>query len=98
MKFILKNSSGENLIILMRKIGYYFQGENEEKSELSFTCPSRGYPRFHLFLRKENNNLAFNIHLDQKKPSYGKFTAHSGEYNGEIIENEVQRIKQILQK
>ena len=98
MKFIIKGPLKENPQNLMRALGYSFQKENGDRGEIAFTRPARGYPRFHLFLKIIGENLAFNIHLDQKKPSYGKFTAHSGEYNTEIIENEVQRIKQILEK
>lgn len=97
MKFIINGPIRENIYTLMRKIGYYFQGEDEEKSELNFTSPARGYPRFHLFLKVKGNNLVFNLHLDQKKPSYKGFTAHSGEYKGEVIETETKRIRKILE-
>lgn len=42
------------------------------------------------------NTYVFNLHLDQKKPSYGGSHAHSGEYDGEIINEEVERIKSLL--
>lgn len=96
MKFTIKGPLRENIYSLMRKAGYYFQGKNEEKSELIFVRPPRGYPRFHIFLKVENENLIFNLHLDQKKPIYKGITAHSGEYDGELVEKEAERIKQIL--
>ena len=81
------------------------QGEEKEKEEFIFTRPPRGYPRFHIYLKidgstdspQEIKNLIFNLHLDQKKPIYKGATAHSGEYEGELIEKEAERIKQILQ-
>lgn len=112
MKFIINGPIRENIYTLMKRAGYYLrehqrsvkmnevhrlQSENQEKSELSFTRPARGYPRFHLFLKVEGNNLAFNLHLDQKKPSYKGFTAHSGEHKGEIVETEAERIKKIIE-
>ena len=82
--------------MLMRKIGYRFQGRNEEKSELIFSRPARGYPRFHIYLKTEGENLTINLHLDQKKPIYKGTPAHSAEYEGRVVKEEVQKIKQIL--
>ncbi len=96
MKFILKRPFKENIYVLMRKVGYHFQGKNEEKSEMIFLRPAKGYPRFHIYLKVDSNNLIFNLHLDQKRPSYKGTTAHSGEYRGKIVEQEITRIKQIL--
>ena len=95
MKFIIKKDR-ENLLNLARKIGYYFQGQ--KKDELSFVRPLEriGYPRFHLYAKENNKELAFNLHLDQKRPSYGGASAHSGEYEGAVVEKEMERIKQIL--
>ncbi len=98
MRFKLKGPFKENIYNLMRKIGYYFRGEDKEKSELSFVRPPKGYPRFHIYLKPGNKNLIFDLHLDQKRPIYKGATAHSGEYDGELVEKEVERVKQILQK
>ncbi len=98
MKFAIKNPKEENIINLIRKIGYYRLPKREK--QLSFIKPfnRRGYPRFHLYLlsQKKNQEIIFSIHLDQKKPVYEKAKAHSAEYEGEIVEKEVERIKKIL--
>ena len=39
----------------------------------------------------------FNLHLDQKKPTYEGHVAHSGEYDGELVEEEAERIRRILE-
>lgn len=96
MKFTIQKPIKENIYSMMRKNGYYFQGRNEEKGELIFVRPPKGYPRFHLYLRETNDNLIFNLHLDQKRPIYKGVPAHAGEYEGKIIEEEIERIKQIL--
>lgn len=97
MKFIIKNT-GENIVNLARKIGYYFL--KEEKDELSFVRPLErtGFPRFHLYVKEspDNQELIFNLHLDQKRPIYKGAPAHSAEYEGKVVENETERIKQIL--
>ena len=51
-----------------------------------------------MFIKQDRDKLFFNLHLDQKKPSYSGSSAHSGEYDGEIIEKEVERIKGILRE
>jgi len=95
MKFVIKNT-GENLINLARKIGYYFQEQKQD--ELSFVRPLErsGYPKFHLYIKSDQEDLIFNLHLDQKRPIYKGAPAHAGEYEGTIVENEAERIKQTL--
>jgi len=96
MRFVLKGPFRENAYNLMRKAGYHFQGKETEAGELTFTRPPRGYPRFHLYLKIEKDNLIFNLHLDQKKPIYKGAPAHAGEYDGEVVEKEAERIKQFI--
>ena len=80
----------------MRQAGYYF--EREEDKELVFTrilgAAKSGYPRFHIYLKVSRETAEVNLHLDQKKPVYGT-AAHNAEYQGELIEKEAQRIKEI---
>lgn len=92
MNFNIKGPFKENIYSLMRKIGYTFQRKDESKSEISFVRPPRNYPRFHIYLKEVDDNLFFNLHLDQKKPIYKGVTAHSGEYDTETIKQEKQRI------
>jgi len=104
MKFVIKNALKENIVTLMRRVGYYFIGENKTGRELIFVRPLRtgrsGYPRFHIYLKvnQKTEEILFNLHLDQKKPIYRGVTAHSGEYDGKIVKEETERIKQILSK
>lgn len=102
MKFTLKNISGENIVNLMRRIGYHFQRKDDEKAELTFVRPIYGipYPRFHIYLKenKETGETFINLHLDQKRPIYKGAPAHSGEYEGEVVGKEAVRIKKALNK
>jgi len=83
----------ENIVVLARTLGYrLIKADSEGESNL-IRLLGGDYPRFHLYLRDNGQNLEFNLHLDQKRPSYGQETRHSGEYDGEIIEAEAQRIK-----
>ncbi|HLD28130.1 MAG TPA: hypothetical protein VJB67_00785 [Patescibacteria group bacterium] len=51
------------------------------------------YPRFHAYI----NGQVINLHLDQKQASYQGSNMHSGEYDGETVENEASRIQQIIE-
>ncbi len=96
MRFSLKKPR-ENTANLARILGYRLLKGTD--NEFNLVRPlARDYPRFHIYLKEENNILNFNLHLDQKKPSYSKQTKHSGEYNGELILGEKQRIEKILEK
>jgi hypothetical protein len=50
------------------------------------------YPRFHVYIKESNDLIVFDLHLDQKRPIYEGVTAHSGEYDGEVVEKEGERI------
>lgn len=56
------------------------------------------FPRFHLYAQKEDNDMVFNLHLDQKKPSYEGSRAHAGEYDGPLLEEERKRIEAIVSR
>ena len=94
MKFVCKKPK-ENIVNLARILGYRILKGTD--SEFNFVRPLTGnYPRFHLYLKDNGGILNFSLHLDQKKPSYQGQTRHSGEYGGELVEAEKQRIEKIL--
>lgn len=98
MKFIIKTTFEENIYALGRKIGYLLISENPETKEANLVRPLErtGYPRFHLYLKREGENLIFNLHLDQRKTVYNGVKAHSADYEGPAVEKEAERIKEIL--
>jgi len=97
MKIEIKNAK-ENAVNLMRKIGYSFQ--RSEGVKMSFIRPlaGQGFPRFHIYTETFGSDVIVNIHLDQKKETYGNDTRHHGEYEDEgALKNEVERIQSLLQ-
>lgn len=88
---VYKSDLRESLYNFMRKCGYapFYDSYTRVLS-------SSGYPRFHLYVNDEDDKFIFNLHLDQKRPSYGKETAHSGEYDGKVVEDEADRIVDFL--
>ena len=96
MKFKIKNSKRNNVAMLARKIGYRYFKKDEKRGEEVFikVLGSGGYPRFHLFLKSEliDDELIFDLHLDQKKPVYKEAHAHAAEYDTVIVKDESERI------
>lgn len=58
----------------------------------------RAYPKFHIYcsVSPDKTTASLNLHLDQKQPSYKGTHAHSGEYDGDLVETEAARIQRII--
>ncbi|MFA5776930.1 MAG: hypothetical protein WC906_00580 [Parcubacteria group bacterium] len=87
----------ESPVSVFRRAGYIFQ--KNEGNEMSFVLPMArsGYPRFHIYCHLEDANLIANLHLDQKKNTYGDETRHHGEYdNSGPVEQEANRLRSII--
>ena len=95
MKINFTGQFGLNPQMLLRRCGY---GQVRTR-EVSYTKRLSGaeYPRFHAYIEESSDGFTVNLHIDQKKPSYGSNTAHSGEYEGELVEREADRIKQTIE-
>ncbi|MDF1498325.1 MAG: hypothetical protein P1P85_03155 [Patescibacteria group bacterium] len=90
---INKSDLKENLYNFMRKCGYAPFHDSYVK-----VLSSSGYPRFHIYINESDSQYVLNLHLDQKRPSYGKETAHNGEYDGKVVEEEVNQIIKIVDR
>ncbi len=82
-----------NPVEILRRSGYGLV-RDPRNPETSFSRRLGGgiYPRFHAYI--DGNTL--NIHLDQKQASYGGYNKHSGEYDGDVVENEAERIREMI--
>lgn len=80
----------------MRKIGYHFVSQNKENYNFIKPVGGDAFPRFDIYLRIEDGNLAISLHLDQKRPIYKGTPAHQGEYEGDLVDKEIKRIKELL--
>lgn len=103
MKFSIPGPLKDNLFNTARKIGYQFQrvlkdSDGNDEADFARIMGASGYPKFHLYVKTKGSDLIFNLHLDQKKPSYPGTSAHAGEYDGEIVEAELKRIQEALEK
>ncbi len=111
MRIIVDNIN-ENPANALRRCGYHFERSHPDTRELSAAraLGAGGFPRFHAYVKIIDDHpstrsarsglvkMQINLHLDQKRPIYKGAAAHSGEYGGEIIEQEAARIKSALQK
>lgn len=91
MKILIpQNLNGVNIL---RKCSY---GMITGRSGQSFVrrLARNDYPRFHVYIEGQYINL----HLDQKQASYEGFHAHSGEYDGDVVEREGERIVEVAKQ
>lgn len=93
MKFSLPVAKVPNKVAAMRRAGYapFTDPNTGEHSFVSQLGPDF-YPRFHLYIEEKGSEMIFNLHLDQKKPSYGGSHMHAGEYDGATVEKELKRV------
>lgn len=97
MKFKIKNPR-DNILSSARKSGYFPKRGPEKETSFVRQLLGRDYPRFHLYIKEGKDGFVFNLHLDQKKPSYEGSHAHSGEYEGDLVEKEAKRIKKTIEE
>ncbi len=79
----------------LRKCSYIEIHNPHKNDEISYARsldPGRFYPRFHVYLEPVSAGTTISMHLDMKKPSYEGSSAHSGEYEGSVVEEEKRRI------
>lgn len=92
MKRLLPHPLPDNPRNLLRRASY---GEHlGHEAQVSYVRRMSGadYPRFHVYLEESPRGLSINLHIDQKKPSYQGSHAHAGEYDGPLVEQELDRI------
>ena len=98
MKFgIKKKVLNEKIENILKKAGYVLINSYYTK-KVSFArrLTRDHYPRFHIYIKENNDIIIIDIHLDQKKTSYNNANAHNAEYDSSIIKEEVQRLKKII--
>ena len=96
MRLKLENIK-ENPVTLLRRAGYAFQRREGEKMSFVRPLARAGYPRFHIYTEQEELFLVINLHLDQKRETYGSATRHHGEYEDDgALQTEALRIQQML--
>lgn len=98
MKIIIKK---ENLPAspeqITRRASYGFIVDRARGKQSFVRRLSRGhYPRFHMYIKDDGERVIFDLHLDQKQASYAGARMHNAEHDGEAVQEEINRIKQII--
>lgn len=94
MQIIFPKTSVPDPQHFIRRSGYGLI-VNRRKGETSYVRRFTRdlYPRFHLYIEEHGNVWHFNLHLDQRAPVYVGVTAHSGDYDGTVVEQEAERLR-----
>lgn len=92
MKFECTGRFGAAPRVLMQRAGYAHSVTRKGKESYVRRLRGAEFPRFHVYLDDTNNGFTVSIHLDQKGACYESTSAHSGEYDGELVEKEAKRI------
>ncbi len=81
-----------NITTVLRSAGYH-PDKTQRNKELSFSKSllTDRYPRFHIYYSKERREI--NLHLDHKAPKYTSAPDHGAEYDGKLVKEEAERIK-----
>ncbi len=81
---------------LLRRAGY---GElRKYTGQISYTrrVSNANFPRYHAYVEDKNGGVMVNLHIDQKEATYEGSHAHSGEYDGLLVEREMERIEKAI--
>jgi len=92
MKIPFTQKLNQNSDHLIRRCGYgLVRDPRAQEVSYSRRLGSGIYPRFHLYINSVDP-LVLNLHLDQKQASYEGQTAHSGDYDSDLVKQEANRI------
>ncbi len=97
MKRFFQGPLSDNGRNIMRRLSY---GEQRTRAgQISYTKRATGerFPRYHAYLEETSTGLQVNLHVDQKEPSYEGTSAHAGEYDGVLVERELDRITTFIE-
>lgn len=96
MKFTVPKTADAIRARILR-CGYHeHRDPHTGKTSYSHRLGSYHYPRFHVYVTEREGDVVLDIHLDQKQPSYAGAHMHSGEYDGDTVEREVERLQSLL--
>ena len=85
-----------NIAYLLRQAGYKQEVKRSGAVSYARSFSGNDFPRFHIYIEELPEGWEINLHLDQKAPSYSGTSAHGGEYGGEVVEEEIERLKKFL--
>ncbi|MEK7615398.1 MAG: hypothetical protein AAB431_03375 [Patescibacteria group bacterium] len=96
MKTFISGPLPDHARNLLRRTGYAEQ--RTRSGQISYTKRVTGerFPRYHAYVEDLNGGVQINLHVDQKEASYEGSSAHSGDYEGRVVEEEMARIVRFI--
>ena len=94
MKFFVKKNK-ENEVVIMRHLGYH---SHRQGASFARRLTANEFPRLHVYLKDSGDDWELSLHLDQKGACYPGSRAHSGDYDGDVLSAEKERIINFLNK
>lgn len=93
MKQTLSGPLPDHARNLMRRMGYGEQRAHSGQISYVKRVSSERFPRYHAYVEDvAGGGMQVNLHVDQKEASYEGTSAHSGEYDGTLVEREMTNI------
>ncbi|HAU66182.1 TPA: hypothetical protein DCW61_02430 [Candidatus Uhrbacteria bacterium] len=97
MKRFFQGPLSDNGRNILRRLSYADQ--RTKTGQISYTKRVTGerFPRYHVYIEEIPTGIQINLHLDQKEASYEGTSAHAGEYDGPLVEQEMTRITTFIE-
>jgi hypothetical protein len=81
----------------LRRAGYtYYRDRRTGKDSFSRRLGNGFFPKLHMYVDEQNEKIIFNLHLDQKQASYTGARMHNAEHDGEVVVEEIARLRSFL--
>lgn len=81
-----------NARVFFSRLGYHM----ERNGSFAKRAGPGTFPRYHVYAEVQGDQIRVSLHLDAKAPTYEGTSAHAGEYDGPLIEAEMQRISEAI--
>ena len=100
MKLRFQKPEVGNPAVFIRRCGYgeYYDKRLKKVSYMKRARITDMFPRFHVYIKERGDEVIFDLHLDQKRPSYEGTSMHAGEYEGAAVEREARKIESFASK
>lgn len=106
MKLIVNKSRLSNFSAdeFLRRAGFAYIYDNiREHGSFVKRLTRDHYPRLHVYVMEKTDKegrelIVIEMHLDQKKASYTGTKMHSAEYDGEVVEAEINNLKNLMRQ
>lgn len=96
---INKNQLREQPATLLRRAGYtYIHSKKTGQESFVRRLGGNFYPRFHCHIFEQGGQITFNLHLDQRPTRYEGARAHAGERDTPVVQEEIERLQEIVGK